>query len=131
MNWLALLGLETFAARCRVAAIEGAIAAEDRLELARLEWEDQKRSLFKLAALCAAVAGLTVVSAVTISLAVIVYFWDTPYRSAAGGWVAGLWLLLWVVGLVALIRTARSAGQGFPLTRRELAQDWQDIKERL
>ena len=34
MNWLSLLGLEAFMARWRANVIEGAIAAEDRLELA-------------------------------------------------------------------------------------------------
>ena len=48
MNWLSLLGLEAFVARWRANVIEGAIAAEDRLELARLEWLDQKQRLQQL-----------------------------------------------------------------------------------
>ena len=43
MNWLSLLGLEGWMARWRAAAIEGAIAAEDRITLARLELDDVKR----------------------------------------------------------------------------------------
>ena len=40
MNWLALLGLDVMVARWRVAAIEGAIAVEDRMELAKLEYPE-------------------------------------------------------------------------------------------
>ena len=45
MNWLSLLGLESLVARWRANVIEGAIAAEDRMDLARLEWQDQKQRL--------------------------------------------------------------------------------------
>jgi hypothetical protein len=41
MNWLALLGLDVIVARWRVAAIEGAIAVEDRMELAKLNGQDR------------------------------------------------------------------------------------------
>ena len=45
MNWLSLLGLEGLAARWRANLIEGAIAAEDRMDLARLEWADLKQRI--------------------------------------------------------------------------------------
>ena len=48
MNWLSLLGLEGLAARWRANLIEGAIAAEDRMDLARLEWADLKQRLQQL-----------------------------------------------------------------------------------
>ena len=48
MNWISLLGLETLVLRWRAAALEGAMALEDRAELARLEWQDQKRRLQQL-----------------------------------------------------------------------------------
>jgi uncharacterized membrane protein YqjE len=131
MNWLALLGLDTFFARWRVAAIEGAIAAEDRMALAKLEWQDQKRYLRRIVVLAMAVAGLTVVSMVMVSMAVLVQFWDTPYRSVTGWVVAGVWLAGWILVVFALLRSVQKAGDGFPLTRRELGQDWRDIKERL
>ena len=96
MNWLALLGLDVIVARWRVAAIEGAIAVEDRMELAKLEWQDQKRYIRRVLVLAMAVAGLTVVSMVMVSMAVLVQFWDTPYRSVAGWVVAGVWLAAWL-----------------------------------
>ena len=74
MNWLALLGLDVIVARWRVAAIEGAIAVEDRMELAKLEWQDQKRYIRRVLVLAMAVAGLTVVSMVMVSMAVLVQF---------------------------------------------------------
>lgn len=131
MNWLSLLGLEAFVARWRANVIEGAIAAEDRLELARLEWLDQKQRLQQLLVLLIAVTGLTVVTLVLVSIAILVQFWDTPHRVMVAWVVAGVWLVVWCAAIIKLVSVARSTGSGFALTRRELSQDWRDIKERL
>ena len=131
MNWLSLLGLEAFVARWRANVIEGAIAAEDRLELARLEWLDQKQRLQQLLELLIAVTGLTVVTLVLVSIAILVPFWDTPHRVVVAWVVAGVWLVAWCAAIIKLCSVARSTGSGFALTRRELSQDWRDIKERL
>ena len=131
MNWLSLLGLEAFVARWRATVIEGAIAAEDRLELARLEWLDQKQRLQQLLVLLIAVTGLTVVTLVLVSMAILVQFWDTPHRVMVAWVVAGVWLVAWCAAIIKLVSVARSTGSGFALTRRELSQDWRDIKERL
>ncbi|RAR52794.1 UNVERIFIED_CONTAM: putative membrane protein YqjE [Acidovorax defluvii] len=131
MNWLSLLGLEAFMARWRANVIEGAIAAEDRLELARLEWLDQKQRLQQLLVLLIAVTGLTVVTLVLVSMAILVQFWDTPHRVMVAWVVAGVWLVAWCAAIIKLVSVARSTGSGFALTRRELSQDWRDIKERL
>ena len=131
MNWLSLLGLEAFVARWRANVIEGAIAAEDRLELARLEWLDQKQRLQQMLVLLIAVTGLTVVTLVLVSMAILVQFWDTPHRVMVAWVVAGVWLVAWCAASIKLVSVARSTGSGFALTRRELSQDWRDIKERL
>ncbi|HQS22254.1 MULTISPECIES: phage holin family protein [unclassified Acidovorax] len=131
MNWLSLLGLEAFVARWRANVIEGAIAAEDRLELARLEWLDQKQRLQQMLVLLIAVTGLTVVTLVLVSMAILVQFWDTPHRVMVAWVVAGVWLVAWCAAIIKLVSVARSTGSGFALTRRELSQDWRDIKERL
>ena len=131
MNWLSLLGLEAFVARWRANVIEGALAAEDRLDLALLEWQDQKRRLQLLLVLSVLVAGLTVVALIMLSVAVLVQFWDTPQRTLVAWLVAALWTLGWSVVLMSLISATKRLGSGFALTRRELAQDWRDIKERL
>ena len=131
MNWLSLLGLEGLAARWRANVIEVAIAVEDRVDLARLEWADLKQRIQQLLVLTIVVTGLTVVALIMLSIAVLVHFWDTPQRTLVAWLVAGVWTLGWVAALVALVSVARRAGNGFALTRRELAQDWRDIKERL
>jgi uncharacterized membrane protein YqjE len=131
MNWLSILGLDAFVARWRANVIEGAIAAEDRMELVRLEWQDQKQRLQHMLVLTILVAGLTVVALIMFSFAVLVHFWDTPQRTVVAWIVAGAWVAGWAAGLGALITVAQRARNGFALTRRELAQDWRDIKERL
>lgn len=131
MNWLSLLGLEGWVARWRAAIIEGAIAAEDRIELARLEWADQKRRLAQLVVLLVLFGGLAVVALLLLSLAVLVQFWDTPQRALVAWLLAGGWLVAWVVVLIALVSIGRQAGDAFALTRRELQQDWRTIKEQL
>ncbi len=131
MNWLSLLGLDALVARWRANVIEGAIAAEDRMDLVRLEWGDQKQRLQQLLVLTIVVAGLTVVALIMLSLAVLVHFWDDPNRTLVAWVVAGVWTFAWGVTLVSLISVAQRASNGFALTRQELAQDWRDIKERL
>ena len=131
MNWLSLLGLEDMLTRWRANAIEGAIAAEDRMDLARLEWADLKRHLQHLLVLAILVVGLTVVALVTLSLAVLVHFWESPQRVLVAWLVAGVWALGWAGALVALASVVQRASHGFALTRQELAQDWRSIKERL
>lgn len=131
MNWISLLGLEGFVARWRAAVIEGAIAAEDRVELAHLEWREQKNRLRQILVLTLAVAGLTVVTLIVLSLALMVQFWDSPNRTMVAWLIAGVWLLAWGGALFTLLSIARQAGNAFELTRRELGKDWRNIKEQL
>lgn len=131
MNWFSLLGLEAFVARWRANVIEGAIAVEDRMELARLEWQDQKQRLQHMLVLTILVGGLTVVALIMLSFAVLVHFWDTPQRTLVAWIVAGVWFAGWAAALALLVSVAQRARHGFALTRQELAQDWRDIKERL
>ena len=92
MNWLSLLGLDAFVARLQAAGLEGAIAAQDRLELAHLEWQDQKKRLVQLLVLAIGVAALTVVAMVVLSFALMVQFWDTDHRTMVAWLVAGVWV---------------------------------------
>ena len=131
VNWLSILGVDTFVARWRANVIEGAIAAEDRLDLARLEWQDQKRRLISLVVLGISLAALTVIALIVLSIAVMVHFWDSPQRVTVAWSVAGTWLVLWAGLLLGLYLTWRKAGNPFALTRNELAQDWRALKERL
>lgn len=131
MDWLALLGLGAFVDRWRAHAIEAAIAAEDRTTLFRLELRDYKRWLALIAGLTIAAAALTVVTLTAASMAIVVHFWDTPERITAAWSVAGAWLVLWLATAVGLWSMARKAGNGFALSRQELARDWNEIKEQL
>lgn len=131
VNWLSILGVDAFVARWRANVIEGAIAVEDRLDLARLEWQDQKRRLISLVVLGVCLAALTVITLTVLSIALMVHFWDTPQRLTVAWSVAGTWLVLWAGLLLGLILTLRKAGNAFALTRNELAHDWRALKERL
>lgn len=131
MNWLSLLGLEALVARWQAAGLEGAIAAQDRVELAHLEWQDQKKRLVQLLVLVIAVTGLTVVALVVLSIAIMVQFWTTEHRTTVAWVVAGVWVVGWAGALAALVSIATTSSEAFAFTRRELVRDWNDIKERL
>lgn len=131
MNWLSLLGLDGWLARWRAAVIEGAIAAEDRIELARLEWADQKHRVAQMVALAIVLGALAVVALLLLALAVLVQFWDTPHRTLVAWLLAGGSVVACGVVVACLMSTVRQAGNAFALTRRELANDWQVIKEQL
>ena len=131
MNWLSILGLEAFVARWRANVIEAAIAAEDRIDLVGLEWAEQKSRLQQILIFTVVLAGLTVVALIMFSLAVIVNFWESPHRTMVAWIVAGVWLAGWAGALAFLVAVIKKTGNGFALTRQELAQDWRQIKERL
>lgn len=131
MNLLSLLGLDVWLARWRAVSTEGLWAAQDRLELAQLEWQEQKRHWRRLLVLSLAVVVFMALALITLSLALIVQFWDTPQRTLVAWLLVGAWTLLCAAALVALVSVARSGGDAFGLTRRELQQDWLDIKEHL
>ncbi len=131
MNWLALLGLDAWLARWRLLLAEGAMAAEDRLALARLEWLEQKRHLRRLLLLAVSVIALTVVALLVLSLALLVQFWDSPQRALVAWLLAGAWSVVWIGAVLALLSAVRQASRAFTLTRQELHKDWQTIKEQL
>ncbi|RZJ50475.1 MAG: phage holin family protein [Acidovorax sp.] len=76
-------------------------------------------------------AAIAAEDLIMLSLAVLVHFWDTPQRTLVAWIVAGVWVAGWAATLLSLVAVAKRASDGFALTRRELAQDWRDIKERL
>ncbi|HEY4665128.1 MAG TPA: phage holin family protein [Comamonas sp.] len=131
MNWMSAIGLDNLSARVRANLNEGAIAAEDRLALARLEWGAQKKRLQTILVLGIVMGGLTIVALVLLSLAVLVHFWDSPQRSVVAWVIAGVWLLAWISALLVLLSALRKSSNPFALTRAELARDWTFIKEKL
>lgn len=131
VNWLSILGVDALVARWRANVIEGAIAAEDRLELAKLELLEQKSRLIRLVVLGAVLVALTIVTLTVLSIALMAHFWDTPQRLTMVWTVAGVWLVLWAGVLAWAYATLRKANNPFALTRNELVQDWRALKERL
>jgi uncharacterized membrane protein YqjE len=131
VNWMSALGLENVSARMRANLNEGAMAAEDRMELARLEWSAQKKRLQTILVLGIVMGGLTIVALVLLSLAILIHFWDSPERSVVAWVIAGVWVVAWASALVVLLAALRKSSHPFALTRAELARDWAFIKEKL
>lgn len=131
MNWISLLGLDALVVRWRAAFAETSIAAEDRLDLARLEWQGHKRSLQSLLVFGMVLAGLTIVMLVVLSMALMVHFWDTEYRTMVAWWLGGGWFALWALVLWRLLAALRMLARPFALTRMELQTDWKVLKEKL
>jgi uncharacterized membrane protein YqjE len=131
VNWMSAIGLGNLSARMRANLNEGAMAAEDRVALARLEWDTQKSRLQTIMVLGIVLGGLTIVALVLLSLAVLIHFWDSPQRSVVAWVIAGVWTLAWGAVLAVLLSTLRKSSHPFALTRAELARDWASIKEKL
>ncbi len=121
---MSLLGLDARLRHLKILAREGALAAEDRVLLLRLAWEEEKQRLQLMLVLVIAVMGLTTVAAALLSVAVVVHFWDTPHRIAAAWSVAAVWTALWIAAVVALLSTLRKTSSAFEPTRREFERDW-------
>jgi uncharacterized membrane protein YqjE len=130
MRLLSLFGLNARIRRLRIAAAEGALAAEDRVQLLRMAWEDEKQRLKLMLILVVAVLGLTTVTVALLSVAVVVHFWETPYRITAAWSVAGVWIVLWVAAVVGLLATLRNASNSFEPARQEFERDWAWMQDR-
>lgn len=124
MRLLSLFGIDRRIRRLRIAAAEGALAAEDRVQLLRMAWDDEKQRLKLMLVCIVAVLGLTAVAVALVSMAVVVNFWDTPYRVTAAWSVAGVWVVLWLAAATGLLMTLRSTSSHFEPTRHELELDW-------
>ncbi|WP_213953951.1 phage holin family protein [Variovorax sp. dw_954] len=130
MKLLSLFGLNARIRRLRIAAGEGALAAEDRVQLVRMTWEAEKQRYKLMLVLVIAVLGLTTVAVALLSVAVVVHFWDTPNRIAAAWSVAALWIVLWVIAVVKLVKAMTDAKTVVADTRREFERDWQWARHR-
>lgn len=131
MNLISLLGLDSLMERWRASLNEAAIAAEDRVDLAQLEWQQHKRSMQTLAVLVIVLGALTVVVLIVLSMAVLVQFWDSEHRRLVAWLLVGSWVLIWGLGLWRLLAAVRQLSSPFRLTRRELRSDWQALKEKI
>lgn len=131
MNWMSAIGLDTLSARVRAQLSEGALAAEDRIALARLEGAAQFKRLQAIFLMGILLGGLTIVALVLLSFAILVHFWDSPNRTTVAWVIAGIWVLAWIAILVCMLGAFKRSTAPFALTRAELARDWAAIKEKL
>lgn len=131
MNWISLLGLDSLLERWRANLNEAAIAAEDRVDLAQLEWQQHKHSMQTLLVLAVVLGALTVVVFIIVSMAVLVQFWDSEYRKLVAWLLAGVWALIWGLGLWRLLDAVKQLSNPFRLTRRELKADWQTLRKKI
>lgn len=131
MKLLSLFGLDRHLRRLRIAAGEGALAAEDRVHLLQLGLADARQRLGVILGLAIAVIGLTTVAVAVLSVAIVVHFWDTPYRITAAWIVAAVWIAIWIVAATSLINTLRSSSGALEPSRREFERDWYWVRERL
>lgn len=131
MKWLSFLGLDQRVQRVRQGAADLAQAAEDRVELLTIEWAEEKQRLQRIVLLAVLGAVLTSVVLIVLSAAVMVQFWDSPWRVTVAWSVAGVWLLLWLGLALALVQALRAGHRAFALTRRELLRDWHELKDGL
>ena len=128
MNLLSLFGIDAQLEKLRNVVGEGALAVEDRVQLAQMEWREEKSRLKLVFTLALALLGLTVVAMTILSLAVVVQFWDSPDRAKAAWMMAGAWLTLWLGAAVGLISLMRRSDAAFGPTRAVLERDWVSLK---
>lgn len=131
MNLFSLLGLDVLMERWRATLNETAIAAEDRAELAQLEWSQHKRSIKTLLVLGIVLGALTVVVLMVLSMAVVVQFWDSPQRTTVVWALAVGWCVVWGFGLWRLLAAVKELSDPFRLTRHELKSDWKAIRRKI
>jgi uncharacterized membrane protein YqjE len=123
MRLTSLFGIASQWRRLHILLGEGALAAGDRAELLRLAWEEEKKRLRWVLALVVAVAGLSLIAIALLSGAIVVQFWDSPHRAAAAWAVAALWLVLWLVSVLALLSLTGKSSSAFEPVRREFERD--------
>lgn len=131
MKLFSLLGFDAPLMRARKALDDGALAAEDRVQLVRMAWEADKQRFKLLFALALAVLGLAILAVAMLSAATVVHFWDTPQRVTAAWSVAGFWSLLLAASMVWLWVVLQHGSNAFGPVRGEFAQDWAWLQGRM
>lgn len=129
MSFAGLFGLKSRLRRLRILAGEGALAAEDRAQLLRLAWDEEKKRLRQMLALGVLVVGLTTVVIALLSVAIVVHFWDTPYRTTAAWVLALLWTGLWAAAVLLLMGTLHRSS-AFASARQTFERDLEWIHHR-
>lgn len=131
MRLSALFGIKSQLRRLRILVAEGALAAEDRAELLRFAWEDEKKRLRWMLGLVIAVVGLTTIAIALLSVAIVVHFWDTPHRTVAAWVVAAVWVGLWLASVLALLSLTGKSSTAFEPVRHEFERDREWLRQNL
>jgi uncharacterized membrane protein YqjE len=131
MRLSSLFGIKSQLRRLRILIGEGALAAEDRAELLRFAWEDEKKRLRRMLGLVIAVVGLTTIAIALLSVAIVVHFWDSPQRAVAAWLVAAVWVVLWVVAVLALLSLSARPSMAFEPVFREIERDREWLRHNL
>jgi uncharacterized membrane protein YqjE len=120
--------IDALVGRLRRGIALGAEVAADRVALARLEWEDEKRRLARLLIAILSAVWLGGLAVSFLGALVIIACWDTAWRIPAA---AGVVLVL-CVALVAVVmqvqKLLQQGDQSFALLRRELAADLETLR---
>jgi uncharacterized membrane protein YqjE len=109
----------------------GAIALErvgEYLELLKISAEIQGQNLVKRVVGYAIVAFFAVLSFIFVGLAIIITFWDTPYRVISAWGVAGFFILIVLIAYMGTPSRAASVS-AFDTVRDELQQDIKLMKD--
>ncbi|MDM0048121.1 phage holin family protein [Variovorax sp. J22R115] len=131
MRVSSLFGLKGYLRRLRILAGEGALAAEDRAQLLRFAWQDERKRLKSILGLVIAVIGLTTVAIALLSVAIVVHFWETPHRITAAWLVAAMWVGLWLAAVVVLMSMLSKSSEAFDPAREAFERDLAWIQESL
>ncbi|MDL9997283.1 phage holin family protein [Variovorax sp. J22P240] len=131
MRVSSLFGLKGYLRRLRILAGEGALAAEDRAQLLRFAWQDERKRLKSILGLVIAVIGLTTVAIALLSVAIVVHFWETPHRITAAWLMAAMWVGLWLAAVVVLMSMLSKSSEAFDPAREAFERDLAWIQESL
>jgi len=129
MRLLSLFGLDARLRRLRILTAEGALAVEDRAQLLRFAWEEERQRLQWMLGLVIAVIGLTTIAIALLSVAIVVHFWDSVYRAAAAWSVAAVWVALWLAAVLALVALMRRPSAAFEPAMAVLRRDLNAVQD--
>jgi uncharacterized membrane protein YqjE len=93
------------------------------IELVGLDLKRSQREIMAQVIATAVVAICLLFAVFLICMGVIAYTWNTPYRIAAIAWMAGVFLVIAVGGLIFRARIARDRSPMFSDVQREWQED--------
>lgn len=120
--------IDALVERLRRGVALGAEVAADRVALARLEWEDEKRRLARLLVALLSAVWLGGLAVSFLGVLVIIAAWDTAWRIPAAAGVALFLCLALALVVLQVQRLMQQGDQSFALLKRELAADLDTLR---